>query len=284
MVKALFALALAMIVGGLFTFVLGWDDVLLERGWTTSIAGSVVASSGVLMVGLTMIVLRLTQIRSELVRLSPGAQPFLQAPETKVVSGEAAPLAAGLVAGGAVGAAAGYAAEGHEPEAALPIFDETEQEREEPLISLDDLVVEEEPVEDFAKARDEAFEPRVPDFLIERRETFAMSFSERTEIEEEIPVEEPESEQAEPAAFENEPETPEYAQEPEPEPVEEPAFEPESAPPKDVIGTYNSGDNTYVMFSDGSIEAKTPQGDFRFSSLDELKAFIAGGGESHSST
>jgi len=46
-----------------------------------------------------------------------------------------------------------------------------------------------------------------------------------------------------------------------------------------VVGTYNSGDNKYVMFSDGSIEAQTPSGVFRFKSLDELKEFIAAGGE-----
>jgi hypothetical protein len=34
-----------------------------------------------------------------------------------------------------------------------------------------------------------------------------------------------------------------------------------------------------VMFSDGSIEAQTPSGVFRFKSLDELKEFIAAGGE-----
>jgi hypothetical protein len=34
------------------------------------------------------------------------------------------------------------------------------------------------------------------------------------------------------------------------------------------------------MFSDGSIEADTPNGVFRFASLDELKDFIASGGES----
>jgi hypothetical protein len=33
------------------------------------------------------------------------------------------------------------------------------------------------------------------------------------------------------------------------------------------------------MFSDGSIEAQTPEGVFRFQSLDELKTFIASGGE-----
>ena len=50
-----------------------------------------------------------------------------------------------------------------------------------------------------------------------------------------------------------------------------------------MIGTYTSGDNRYVMFSDGSIEAETPDGVFRFDSLDELKEFIASGGESGSS-
>jgi hypothetical protein len=46
-----------------------------------------------------------------------------------------------------------------------------------------------------------------------------------------------------------------------------------------VVGTYNSGGNAYVMFSDGSIEADTPSGRYRFKSLDELKEFIANGGE-----
>ncbi|HKH95132.1 MAG TPA: hypothetical protein VKA39_01275 [Beijerinckiaceae bacterium] len=55
-----------------------------------------------------------------------------------------------------------------------------------------------------------------------------------------------------------------------PEPSDKPA----------VVGTYDSGGNHYVMFSDGSIEADTPTGVFRFASLDELKDFIASGGES----
>jgi hypothetical protein len=47
-----------------------------------------------------------------------------------------------------------------------------------------------------------------------------------------------------------------------------------------VVGTYSSGGNTYIMYSDGSIRAETPTGLYRFDSLDELKAFIAAGGES----
>ena len=55
---------------------------------------------------------------------------------------------------------------------------------------------------------------------------------------------------------------------------------PEPSDKPTVVGTYDSGGNHYVMFSDGSIEADTPNGMFRFASLDELKDFIASGGES----
>ena len=57
-----------------------------------------------------------------------------------------------------------------------------------------------------------------------------------------------------------------------------PEAAPEPAPPS-VVGTYASGGNAYVMYSDGSIKADTPKGHFTFGSLDELKAFIAEGGE-----
>jgi hypothetical protein len=53
-----------------------------------------------------------------------------------------------------------------------------------------------------------------------------------------------------------------------------------SAGEASVIGTYSSGGNSYIMYSDGSIQADTPNGMFRFKSLDELKDFIAAGGES----
>ena len=46
-----------------------------------------------------------------------------------------------------------------------------------------------------------------------------------------------------------------------------------------VVRTYTAGDNSYVIFSDGSIEADTPDGHFRFASIDEMKAFVAGGGK-----
>ena len=45
-----------------------------------------------------------------------------------------------------------------------------------------------------------------------------------------------------------------------------------------VLGTYRVGGARYVMFDDGSVEAETPEGTFRYSSLDELQASLASGG------
>lgn len=59
------------------------------------------------------------------------------------------------------------------------------------------------------------------------------------------------------------------------------APEPQPAPPVEaaaeeatVIGRYQTDGTAYVMYSDGSIDAETDRGAFRFGSLAELKAFI----------
>ena len=49
--------------------------------------------------------------------------------------------------------------------------------------------------------------------------------------------------------------------------------------PPTVVGQYASGGNSYTMFSDGSILADLPAGPRRFSSLDELRSFVAASGE-----
>jgi hypothetical protein len=52
------------------------------------------------------------------------------------------------------------------------------------------------------------------------------------------------------------------------------ASEPAPAPPS-LVGRYSAGGANYAIFSDGSIEAKTDQGDYKFGSMSEFKAFIA---------
>jgi hypothetical protein len=61
-----------------------------------------------------------------------------------------------------------------------------------------------------------------------------------------------------------------------PAPQNEPAG---GVPPSEpaVIGRYTSGNTTYVMFADGSIEAETPNGVLHFASLADLKVYVEGG-------
>ena len=49
----------------------------------------------------------------------------------------------------------------------------------------------------------------------------------------------------------------------------------EPAPPPTLVGRYSAGGAYYSIFSDGSIEAETDQGAFKFGSMSEFKSYIA---------
>ena len=62
----------------------------------------------------------------------------------------------------------------------------------------------------------------------------------------------------------------------------QPEKKPEQAPdgaagPEKIVGTYQAGGNSYVMYGDGSIRADTPSGEHRFASMDEFKAYMLTG-------
>jgi hypothetical protein len=52
------------------------------------------------------------------------------------------------------------------------------------------------------------------------------------------------------------------------------ALETPEAPPS-LIGRYSSGGANYMIFADGSIEAETKQGSFKFASMGEFKQYLA---------
>ena len=56
--------------------------------------------------------------------------------------------------------------------------------------------------------------------------------------------------------------------------VEEAIAHPEEPPT--LVGRYSAGGASYMIFSDGTIEAETEQGAFRFASMGDFKAYIAG--------
>ena len=48
-----------------------------------------------------------------------------------------------------------------------------------------------------------------------------------------------------------------------------------AGPPVSLIGRYSAGGADYSIYSDGSIEAQTSQGEFKFASMREFKEFIS---------
>ncbi|WP_262027517.1 hypothetical protein [Microvirga sp. Mcv34] len=312
MIIALLALAFAMIVGGLFAALFGWDIVLVERGWTMVIAGSVTAASGALLLGITAVVAKLAKIEKRLLRLQAGfdEDAVLETPKSLKEPSLAA-LSGGAMAGHAADSAPEEGERVDELQATLPLF-EGEDRREpaeedvnvaawpeqpqvaEPVVpfpprpapSPAPIHDEDEPdmkVPDFLLAdrvRDEEEEPRVIDVsdLYHRNQDAPEPAPARQDHDERDEARELAAESLTESEPEPEPE-PEVAPDAEREGEEELEAAPDASHPPVVVGTYNSGDNKYVMFSDGSIEAQTPSGVFRFQSLDELKAFIAAGGE-----
>ncbi|MBB3018645.1 hypothetical protein FHR70_001699 [Microvirga lupini] len=319
MIIALLALAFAMILGGLLAAFFGWDIVLVERGWTMVIAGSVMAASGALLLGIAAAVSKLAKIESHFSGLQAGSGSDAFGVGQRATGALAgAGLAGGLVAAEAAGAYEEPADEvvKDENQPTLPLFEEQERRaqdepRDEPKVAVAEWPEDRDaaPVIPFPPrtipivppAHDEQEqELKVPDFLLADRQ--------RKDEDDHLVAEpgldldvfdqgdrEPERQDRDRS---DEPVEPVSNVEPEAEPQrgDEPAAaeldqedrsEDETSSGEEgtatVIGTYNSGDNKYVMFSDGSIEAQTPSGTFRFQSLDELKEFIAAGGEGSSS-
>ncbi|MCG7392522.1 hypothetical protein MHY87_06350 [Microvirga sp. ACRRW] len=312
MIIALLALAFAMIVGGLLAILFGWDIVLIERGWTMVIAGSFSVSCGALLLGITAAVSKLAQIQAEMARLQVAFDEEVreEAPSSSTGLSMAA-LAGGLLGGRMFGRGETKVEDEKQPD--LPLFQDEKPEpalesregREEaeelkvgePLLSFPPRTTP----EDTERRGEEGADIKVPDFLLAERlrDDYVESRpapAEASLFGDEPKLDEPEEEQRDELHRDDilEPlNEPVSVRESEIEIVlDEPAVEEEAPeetakeeprPSATVIGTYNSGDNTYVMFSDGSIEAQTPSGIFHFQSLDELKAFIASGGEGGSS-
>ena len=57
-----------------------------------------------------------------------------------------------------------------------------------------------------------------------------------------------------------------------PQPAEPPR---PAASDEGVVGAYQVGDTHFTMYADGSIKARTPDGEYSFASMDELKTYLA---------
>ncbi len=243
MIVALFALAATLIVAGITAVVEGFPYVRIESGMAMVYGGSVVGSSGFLLLGLAVVASGLKRVERA-VRSGPA------------LASEAAPVADEPQRGPSPDITHDPLADEFQIIAPAP----TERPRIEPSLS---------PV----LGRDEV-RPKVsePDLVVSD-----LSLIDLAEKPPEpapkpvVPVVEP---PAPPAPVAGPGIAPlRSSLDAEPEPVAEEKVE------RTPVGRYSSGGNTYVMFDDGAIEADTPNGRFTFGSLDELKAFVDGGGE-----
>lgn len=82
---------------------------------------------------------------------------------------------------------------------------------------------------------------------------------------------------AEPGAVEPEEATIPAESEPETALADETGSEPPApeASEEGVVGAYQVGDTQFTIYADGSIQARTPDGDYSFGSMEELKLFLA---------
>lgn len=280
MIIALFALSIVMIVGGIASVIQGFPFVRLESGLAMTIAGATTASAGAVLLGIAVLAVRLRSLQKAVAdrgwfggETVPAAaatpepvealapEPVAGPPMIDPIPARQRPSLAGTgaaAAGLGLGSLAGLSAtrRGTEPTfEASPVADEAE-----PL--LPDLL---------PKEPDWHPEPPAPEPEIHAEVERDSLLATHGPVAEPVVIVDADPE---PPADESYPETLPMAD------AEAPhaASADEEAP--QVVGTYASGGNTYVMFSNGSIEADTPRGRFTFSSLDELKIFVESGGES----
>lgn len=252
MIIALYGVAFAMTAVGLAALVQGYGIIMVERGWTFVIAGTVAATGGLILIGIAYAASRLNRLLAEAAKLRDRmgrldvTVPERVPPRLAEPEAVPAPKPPGLVASERLREEAERAAARREP----PL---TEPPSLPPVV---EAAAASEPVPGREEPRGEAAEASLTDET--EPPLVGVPVPSRSDASEsETAVETAEEEVVEPER--------EEAREP---------------PAPTVVGTYNSGGNRYVMFSDGSIRAETPNGVFRFKSLDELKEFVASGGES----
>jgi hypothetical protein len=103
------------------------------------------------------------------------------------------------------------------------------------------------------------------------------SFDEPVPVEPTEPEPEEQAEPERPTAGEpiEEPRAEVSGEQPPVEEAEAPEPPRPAASEEGVVGAYQVGDTHFTMYADGSIKARTPEGEYSFASMDELKTYLA---------
>jgi hypothetical protein len=320
MVWLIFSLSGVLFLAGATAIGLGVDFIDIERGWTQVIAGSVAVTGAVITLALGCILVRLGALQHSLSAASsppppvPTEQPDYQEGEGETQyyavaepSPDLSAVPAATVDAEIANVIAEQAAilpsseEGDKPwlDAAVPASDEPEPRPVEPAPGSMPPPGKQKRNRanglprfgggwPFARAaRPAAIEPTpaLPETAAAEasQATYSVDWLESalTKLEEDTEWAAPKQ----PAAPVDVP----LEQMPTAEPsasAAHPMGSPDSAAPDmqtaEVVGKYSAGGVSYSIFVDGSIEADTPNGVYKFQSMEELKAFIDASGTASS--
>lgn len=270
MVLLLSVVSFLLVVGGGAAAVYGADTIRTETGSTLAVVGVAMACAGLLMAALVACLSELRKIRESL----EAGEALRAIPQTTFPSSTEpalAPVTAAAVAAAVVAADRAPAEALRAPEA----VSEPSSPPKEP-----EPAAPEAPHADVAPHVEVAPLPLrptiVPDVDHEKRETVTGDPEPPAHVpaDEDMRADlEPGATPAAPAASERPGEV--AAEAAQPVSAEAPAMDGPKA--RELVATYASGEHTYFMYSDSAIEADTPQGRFRFASMEELRVFVETG-------
>ena len=257
MVFLLYVISALLTLSGGAAAVYGADTIRTETGSTMAVAGVAMACAGLLMVALTACLSELKKIRElvEAGEIVPVAAPVVVAPELPAVT--AASVAAAVVAADRAPADAGVRGAHDEPGPAQP----ADSPPVDPLTpTLRPTLAPE--------AEGDKAELATPD--PDRSDRAAANAGSEPSAAADAKASAEDMAQDDKDAVERDEtgsDTPATAE----------GAGGEGTKERELVATYASGEHTYFMYSDSAIEAETPQGRFRFSSMDELRVFVETG-------
>jgi hypothetical protein len=295
----------ALIAAGAAAMLYGTDNVLSERGWSALISGATVFAAGAVVIALAAVIAKLDQVAGAL-HAARGNSPAY----SEIAA--AAPIAAAVVTEAVLHAVPGREDEASDPAPVLLPVEAPEGDRHRAVSSghgdVADLAVaanhvdahEDRPAAapaersaetsfdwlERALAADEGSAARPqPESPLAGADSSAPVPLSKSELPPAPSEPEPAGEREElfvqadrlstplVAASQGEDAPRPQRWEPPAAPVASDGLAPPAADPA-ILGRYQANGNSYVMFSDGSIEAVTQTGVYHFKSMAELKAFI----------
>lgn len=317
MAFAIMVVAVAMVVAGLIAMITGSGMIALERGWSAVIAGTIGATGGAILFALALLLRELNRLPQRLETFVPGEdvpadpgialapvaprplEPKAELPISAETIQSVAPVQNETPASkrrpiiapaeriepvpvrAPEPAPAPPEIDGQGPDDArpkappvvVPPRNEASEEAVVPVIGPGEMMHSVFP--DFSPR--DRIGPRAAEPVDSPIEDAKPTMTETLAANDAAEVEEPGVDEEQTDKAELAPDVPAPATEPPDEAQATPAANEDKEAEPSVVGTYSSGGNVYVMYADGSIEADTPDGVFRFGSLDELKAYIASG-------